>query len=193
MGTGRAHVRARRAVTIIELIIVIIIAGIIAAMSVPHLNYSGYKADATARLVRGALQIAQRNAITRQSNIVVSFDLANKRVRVLEDANDNTAVDAGERVTFAPLEEGSSFATPPMGRIDGSAAGASIIGSALRSVDGMNSIILRRDGSASSDVEVYVTVRAAVNGDYRALVLTPSTGKVDLYRYLDTAWRRQSQ
>ena len=101
--------------------------------------------------------------------------------------------DAGERVTFAPLEEGSSFSTPPMGRIDGSAAGASIIGSALRSVDGMNSIILRRDGSASSDVEVYVTVRAAVNGDYRALVLTPSTGKVDLYRYLDTAWRRQSQ
>ncbi len=180
----------QRGFTIIELVVVMILIGLIAAMSVPRINMSGYKADATARAVRGALQVAQRNAITRQSNVVVSFDTTNKRLRAFEDANDNGAADAGERVTYIPLEEGSRFSLPPMGRLDGTAATGPVVGTALRTIDGLTSIILRRDGSASSDVEVYVTVRREVNTEYRAVVLVPSTGSADLYRYTGTAWKR---
>ncbi len=180
----------KRGITIIELVMVMIIIGLIAAMSVPRINMSGYKSDASARAVRGALQVAQRSAITRQSNIVVSFDLATRRLRVFEDANDNGVVDAGERVTYVPLEEGSQFAAPPMGTVSGAAAGAAVVGTALRTIGGLTSIVMRRDGSASSDVEVYLTVRTAVYTEYRAVVLVPSTGSADLYRYTGSAWRR---
>jgi prepilin-type N-terminal cleavage/methylation domain-containing protein len=183
----------RRGITIIELVMVMIIIGIVAAMSVPRIGMTGYKSDASARAVRGALQVAQRNAITRQSNVVVSFDLANGRLRILEDNNDNGAVDTDERVIHVPLEEGTRFAAPTMGRVDGSTATDPIAGSALKTIAGLTSIVLRRDGSSSSDVEIYLTVRTTVSNEFRAVVVTPSTGKADLYRYSGTAWIRLSQ
>lgn len=191
---GRENERVRRAgITIIELMIVLAMIAIIAAMGAPKLNTSAYKSDACARLIRGTLQVAQRNAITRQSNVVVSFDAANNRLRVLEDANDNGTVDAGERVTNVPLDEGTRMAIPSMGRVGGATAATAVLGTALRTFDGMPSIIFRRDGSASSDVELYITTRTSVVGDYRALLLTPSTGTVDQFRYTGSIWKRTSQ
>jgi prepilin-type N-terminal cleavage/methylation domain-containing protein len=97
----------RRGVTIIELLMVMIILGVVAAMAVPRIDMNASRADAAARAVRGVLQIAQRSAITRQSNVVVTFDSTNRRMTVLEDINDNGATDAGERMTSKPLEEHS--------------------------------------------------------------------------------------
>jgi type II secretory pathway pseudopilin PulG len=183
----------RAGVTILELVMVMIVVGIIAAISVPRINMLSYKSDATARAVRGALQIGQRNAITRQSNVVVSFDSANKRLTVLEDINGNSAADAGERITNTPLEEGSRFIAPTMGRIGGTSTTAAVIGSQLRTIGGLPSIIFRRDGSSSSDVELYVTNRVAVTTEYRAITIDPAIGKTDLYRYTGTAWKRVSE
>ena len=87
-----------RRATIIELLMVMIILGVVAAIAVPRIDMNAYRADAAARAVRGVLQIAQRSAITRQSNVVVTFDSTNHRMTVLEDNNDNGTADPGERL-----------------------------------------------------------------------------------------------
>lgn len=55
--------------------------------------------------------------------------------------------------------------------------------------DGMTSVIFRRDGSASSDLEVYV---GSPNGDpknFRGVQVTKATGRTDWYKYVNNAWK----
>jgi prepilin-type N-terminal cleavage/methylation domain-containing protein len=183
----------RRGVTIIELLMVMIILGVVAAMAVPRIDMNASRADAAARAVRGVLQIAQRSAITRQSNVVVTFDSTNRRMTVLEDINDNGATDAGERMTSKPLEEHVRFIAPTMGKVAGGSTSASVAGSSLQYVAGQPRITMRRDGSASSDAEIYLTVRTNMPKEFRAITVDPAIGKTELYRYTGSAWKRMTQ
>jgi prepilin-type N-terminal cleavage/methylation domain-containing protein len=183
----------RRGITIIELIMVMIILGTVAAIAAPRINMNAYRADAGARAVRGALQVAQRSAITRQSNVVVTFDSINRRITILEDNNDNGAADAGERVINRPLEEHVRFIAPTMGKVAGGSSSASVVGSSLQYVSAMPRITMRRDGSSSSDAEVYLTVRPNVVKEFRAITVDPAIGKTELYRWSGTAWMRMTQ
>lgn len=183
----------RRGVTVIELVMVMIILGTVAAIAAPRINMNAYRADAAARAVRGALQVAQRSAITRQSNVVVTFDSTNRRLVLLEDTNDNGTADAGERIINKPLEEKVRFIAPTMNRVAGGSTSAFIVGSSLQVVASMPRITMRRDGSSSSDVEIYLTVRANMPKEYRAITIDPGIGKTELYRYSGTAWSRMTQ
>jgi hypothetical protein len=60
-------------------------------------------------------------------------------------------------------------------------------------VSALPGLIFRRDGSASSDMELYVTMRPTVPTEYRALVVSPATGRVDIYKWTGSAWARSSQ
>jgi prepilin-type N-terminal cleavage/methylation domain-containing protein len=171
----------------LELVIVLIIISIIAAFAYPKVNFTQFQVDAAARLVRMSLQNAQRLAVTRQYNVVVSFDETHQKVRVLEDNNNNSTVDVNERVTWATIEDGAHFAIPPNG-INGGVATA-IVGTDVRVVDGMNSIIFRRDGAGNTDLEIYLTSKRAINNDYRGVTVVQSTGRTDWFKYIDGSWR----
>jgi prepilin-type N-terminal cleavage/methylation domain-containing protein len=183
----------QRGITILELLMVMVVIGIVTAMSVPRINTSGHRADASARAIRGALQIAQRSAITRQSNMVVLLDSANRRISLVEDLNGNLTADAGERITHTPLEEGTTFIAPSAGRVGGGATGAAVLGSSLQYSNGLPRIVMRRDGSASSDVEIYLTARPGVPADLRAITVNPAIGKAELHQYTGNEWRRVTQ
>ena len=185
--------RRRHGFSLIELLIVMSLLAILATMAIPKSRTSQYRADAAAVLTRSLLQTSQRNAITRQSNIIVSIDTVNQRLRFVEDYNNNDTLNTTDRVTFRRLEEGARFARPPMGRVGGGSATGAVQGSALRTVSSLPGLIFRRDGSASTDLELYVTMRAEVATEYRALVVAPTTGRVDLYKWTGTAWARSSQ
>jgi type II secretory pathway pseudopilin PulG len=172
---------------------VVVLLAILATMALPKARTATYRADAAALLARTLLQNAQRNAITRQSNVIVSFDTVYARLRIVEDYNNNDTLNTTDRVTFRRLEEGARFATPPMGRVGGGTADSPVQGSALRVVSALPGVIFRRDGSASTDLELYVTMRAAVPTDYRALMVAPTTGRVDVYRWSGSAWIRTTQ
>ena len=189
-GRPQPYVWARRAFTLVELLIVLAMLSIVAAMGLPRINSARYKADAAAQLARTLLQNAQREAITRQSNVIFSIDTATQRFRVVQDYNNNDTLNASDRVVWRHLEEGTRFAAPPMGRVGGGTLGVPYAGSALRVVSSLPGVIYRRDGSASSDIEIYVTMRVNVVTEYRAILVAPATGRVDMFRYTGSAWAR---
>lgn len=178
-----------RGFTMIEVLLVVIIVGVLLAVAVPRFPVNASRADAGARIVRALLQNVQRSAVTRQSSVIVGVDVANHRFRIHEDADNDLAVDAGERLRTEPLQENVILATPGWGGVNGAVTDP-VVGSALRTIDGLPSIVFRRDGSASSDLELYLGARSGAADGWRAVVVQPSTGRADAWRASGTTWRR---
>lgn len=178
---------ARSGVTLIELMIVISVMAIMSAIALPRLNVSGYRADAAMTTLQTVLQQAQRSAIVRQADVMVSFDTAGGRVRVVVDTNGNHSYDVGEDVRWHPLEEGARFATPPSGVQ--TAGGAPVVGSAIVTRDGYPTVFYHRDGAVSSELELFLRSARPDLGDFRALHVRQATGRVREYRYDGAAWK----
>jgi len=169
-----------------EVILVMVFIGILAALAVPKVNLPGFRADASARQVRMTLQVAQRLAVTRQYDVIVSFDTVNQTIRMVEDLNNNGVADPGERVTWHPLHEGTHFATPPAG-VYGTVS-QSVFGAGVQTIDGMPSVIFMRSGASSTDLEVYLTSLDAALDYFRGVTVTQSTGRTVYEKYLNSIW-----
>ncbi len=173
------------------MVMVVVIIGIMAKVALPKFNIDKYRADAAGRLCLILLQEAQRNAITRQSNVIVSFDAVLNRFRVVQDYNNNDTINTTDMVQYRNMPEGAIFSKPSWsGAVgyDGTAPTASFAGSGLMTISTLPTIIFRRDGSASTNLTLFVTTRAGVATEYRELVVTASTGRTDLYKYNGSAW-----
>jgi prepilin-type N-terminal cleavage/methylation domain-containing protein len=180
----------RRGFSVVELLIVCGIVAIFVTLAYPRVDFAEFQVDSGARTVRTSLQNAERLAVTQRHDVVVSFDLVNKRLRILEDANDNGVVDGGERVSYVALENGVHFKAPPAG-LSGPVSSA-VTGSNMKTVDGMPTIVFHRDGAASTDLEVYLVSSKELPNDWRAIQVVQSTGHTDWYRYLDNLWKTES-
>jgi type II secretory pathway pseudopilin PulG len=168
-------------VTLIELVVVLTMLGVIAGIGLPRLNLSDYRADAAAQQIRSVMQTAQRTSLTRQYDVIVSVDTVQNGLRIAEDVNNNGSIEVSEWKFWRPLGEGNRFRTPPTG-ITSTGLSKSVIGSQLTTVDQLPSVIFHRDGSASTDAELYVESTSRRRTDYRAVALTRSTGRSELYR-----------
>lgn len=193
IGSHRGMRHRRDGFTIIELLMVVAIISLVAAWAIPRLDFNRYRADAAGRLARSLLQTAQRNAITRQSNVIVSFDLATNRLRLVQDYNNNDTLNTADRVEYRAFPEGAKFATPTWAGVNGTTPTAAVSGPAMRTVSAMPSIIFRRDGSSSSDLEMYVTMRDAVQTEYRAVTVVASTGKTNMFKWNGATWIAMTQ
>ena len=178
--------RRARGFTFVEMLAVLALIAIIALFAFPRVNFTQFQVDAAARGVRMTLQNAQRLAVTRQFDVVVSFDQASNKVRVFEDNNNNGTIDGGERVTYFVLEDGAHFLMPPTG-VNGPVGGA-INGASLTTISGLPSIVFRRNGAGSSDLEVYLTSKRAQPNDWRGITVVQSTGRTDWYKYIGAVW-----
>jgi hypothetical protein len=185
--TGGSHPTAFSA---IELLIVCAVVGVFAMLAYPRVNFTQFRVDSGARTVQMTLHNAERLAATRKYDVVVSFDEPGGRMRILEDRNGNGAIDEGERVTFVSLEDGTHFETPAPGL--GGPVSGSIVGSNVKTIDGMPSVIFHRDGSVSTSLEVYIESKRDVPADARAIKLVQGNGRTDWYRYADGVWKMGS-
>ncbi|NNG17046.1 MAG: hypothetical protein HKM89_11245 [Gemmatimonadales bacterium] len=180
----------RRGFSLAELVIIVVIMGLAAAIAIPQLDTESYKVNAAVRGVSTKLSSAQRLSVSLQHNVVVALDAGNNRLRIHEDANNNGTIDGAERVTSHPLEDGVTF-----GR---GGAGAHTFGGApinfTRTQDGMPAIIFRRDGSASEYGGFYlITAKSMAAGEdhnVRAAEIVRATGKASWYRYGASGWTR---
>ncbi|MDQ3697618.1 MAG: hypothetical protein M3373_06290 [Gemmatimonadota bacterium] len=133
------------------------------------------------------LQVAERVAVARQYDVIVSFDLARGMLRVVEDRDNDGVVDASERVTWRALEDEAQFATPPAGI--GGTVGAPVTGGNVSTINGMPSVIFRRNGAASTDLEIYMNAGRPRLSDFRGISVVQSTGRTEWFRYLNSQWK----
>ena len=111
---------------------------------------------------------------------------------VIDDVNNNMAVDPGERITAVPLEDGVIFATPastwagapaPTGPLTGQGVTNITVNAAL-----LPAFVFRSDGAASTDVQIYLTSLRGAPTDPRGVNVTQATGRVDWYKNTGGAW-----
>jgi prepilin-type N-terminal cleavage/methylation domain-containing protein len=175
--------RARRSgFTLAEVMVVVVISGLMITLAIPRIDTTKIKADAIATIVRTTLQYAQRQAITRQHDMVVSFDTTGERIRTFWDADNSGSITGSERVTWRGLDVGILFTDPAVNGVSGTAIHVPVSGAAIATLTGYPTVTFHRDGSVSTDAEIYIKVAAHGPPWYRAITLTQSTGRVDWYR-----------
>jgi prepilin-type N-terminal cleavage/methylation domain-containing protein len=179
---------ARPGFTLIEMLIVVSVVGLLAALALPRLRAAAFDADAGMRALQSVLQQAQRLAIVRQTDVMVSFDTANARVRIVYDGNSNHQFDSGEEVHWKALEPADRFLIPPSGVH--MVASAAVVGNNLATRDNLPTVYYHRDGGVSSELELYLSSHRTDRSDIRALHVRQATGRVQVYRYTGSAWLR---
>jgi prepilin-type N-terminal cleavage/methylation domain-containing protein len=165
--------------SMMEIIVVLMLTGIIAAITYPKIDVGRYKADSVVTTVRSVMQQAQRASLVSQHDVIVTFNLEANEMRVAWDKNNNHVLDPGERVTNTKLSSGNKFAKPDMG-VRG-AVTAAVVGANVKMVENKPTVTFHRDGSLSSDLEVYMsTVGSPVR--WRAVTVVQATGRTDWFR-----------
>jgi prepilin-type N-terminal cleavage/methylation domain-containing protein len=181
--------RDRRGFTLVEALTVIVIIGLMAGIAIPRSGVATYRANSGAQVVATALIYAQRQAISRQADTRVAFDVANNELRIHEDANNDNVIDLNERVTMTALPEGVTFGR---GAAPARAMGGAVV-TFTRTQGLLPVVIFRRDGSASENGGAYVTTVDGLSvgrtADVRAVELSRATGRASWFSYATGAWK----
>lgn len=182
----------RRAFTLIELLIVIVMLGVLAGIALPRLRIEQAQVDGGARTITSALMAARADAVGRGHNVLVVFDTAARVVRTVWDANNNLRIDAGEKTRPAVLGERVAFARGAgVPAYDGALAQFP----AMQTVSGLPALVVQRNGALDRGGTLYLTSRRGRAGgalvDARALRLSRATGRATVYVYARTGWRLQ--
>ncbi|MGH7668836.1 MAG: pilus assembly FimT family protein [Gemmatimonadaceae bacterium] len=167
--------------TLFEIMIVMVMMGVLTALAIPRLDIQRYRTDAAVQGLRSVLMQAQRTALVRQYDVVISIDTANHALEWAEDANNDGVIQTSEHKRSYPLNDGVRFAVPPTG-IFGSVS-ASVIGSHLGTLNGLPTVTFHRDGAATTDLQLYVAGPAQPDITYRAVQLILGTGRTEWYLY----------
>ena len=108
-------------------------------------------------------------------------------VRIVEYANNDATVGSSERISWKALDESRVFHIPPQG-ING-AVSAAVSGTNLQTIGGLPSIIFRRNGAASTNLEVYLTSTENKPGDFRAITVEQAIARSTWFRHLNNQWK----
>ncbi len=175
--------------TLIELVIVMAMVGLIVMFAAPRIDLTTMRIDGAVQVLGTTVLTAQRQAITRQHDIIVLFDEANRRLRIHEDRDNDGVVDAGEHVRAVNLGDNVVFgrgAAPAMPFGGAAIAVTKMIGSEP-------ALVFHRDGSASEAGGFYITSMPAARDnnrptDARAVSVERSTGRASWFRYRSDGW-----
>jgi prepilin-type N-terminal cleavage/methylation domain-containing protein len=183
--------------TLLELLVVLAIVSLLSMLVLPTIEIVKYRMDGSVRGAATALLSAQRLAVKRQHDVVVAFDSVNRRLRIHEDANNNGAIDALERVRYVQFQDGVRYGLG-MAAALGSAEAAITFS---ESQGGLPAIRFIRNGSASEEGVFYLTSSRAAESadaesaptrwarDSRAVRVDRATGRVSWFYYDPPGWK----
>ncbi len=177
----------RRGFSMIELLVTMMLMTIMIGIAIPRIDLAHMHSDAALRQLTMLCIQAQRTALTKQYNVIVSVDQTTARVRTVEDRNNSGTFDAGDHMVWTALESGVEFTAAPA-PLDGISGAVSFVRPKV--IDSFQSVIFRRNGAASSDGVIVVSAKPSDAGSARAVFITQSTGRADGYKYNGSAWVR---
>lgn len=172
-----------------ELVVVLFMASALAYVAVPQIEIVRFKMDGTARGSMAALVTAQRLAVKRQHDVVVAFDVANRRLMIHQDRDNDGVRDAGETVRAVPFDDGVMFGRGQAPDLMGELAAVSF----EETQDGLPVVRFIRNGSASEEGLFYLTSARWERSpefakDTRAVRVERSTGRITWYEYRPPDW-----
>ena len=187
-----ARTRGRRGFTITELIALLAVAGVLTSIAAPLATPGRWRADVGVQEVMAGLGAAQRLAVLRQHDVVVTFLLDERSLRVHRDGDNDGVVDAGEDVRLLRLPETVGFGlgpTPAIGADPGTAT-------ATFDDDGAGPrLVFHRNGSASEAGRIYLRpLEGSQSTDVvgaRALTVERSTGEIRCFSYHTGTWEAE--
>ncbi len=187
--------QGRAGFTMVEMLIVMTMMALVAAIALPRVNISRIQSKSSIQALGTTMLAMQREAIARQHNIVVMVDTAQRQIRVLYDANDDLAISNGERLRGVPLGDGIQFGRPSTVPVR-SFGGNAVNFTTQETTTGLPAIVFFRNGSAREFGGVYLTSRLALAGDpdHRnetwAMEMVRATGRAEWMRWNGTSWMR---
>lgn len=179
--------------TIIELLVVIVVVGILAAVAVPRLDVERFHVDGAVQATTTTLLAAQREAVARQHNVLVAFDTAAHTLRLTWDTNSNDRPDPGERARAVVLSERVKFGRPPL---VSARSGAATTMSPMHDCSGTPCLVFQRNGSADRSIAFYMTSARSLAGgtdraqDARLVEVARASGRPESWRWNGNDWRR---
>lgn len=170
---------------------IVTIVGLMALVVLPRIKVDNASVDTGVRTVNMSVMVAQRDAVSRQHNVIVQFDTAAHTVRTVWDTNNNGTIDTGER--------GHPFLLPDkviLGRPSGvpKLGGAGEVSPVGKSTSKGPYFIVMRSGAVDRSDVVYLTtaksMSSATDRTVRAVAIARATGRTVWYRWDGSAWRR---
>lgn len=173
----------------VEVIVVLVVAGVLTSMAAPLFAPGRWRADSGAQEVMAGLNAAQRLAVLRQHDVIVTFLLAERALEVHRDGDNDGVVDTGEDVRRIELPETVGFG---LGSTPGMVGDPSTSTATFADAGAGPRVAFRRNGSASEAGRIYLRpLEGSMSEDAvaaRALRLERSTGELRCFSYRTGAW-----
>lgn len=171
---------SRRGFSLFELLIAIVMIGILTGMAISRLDYIRYRADSVARGLAAEMGGAQRLAVSLQENVWVTA-LDSARVQIHEDADNDGAIDSGERVRMIQLADGFSFGQGSAPDVPSPSDPAAV-----------TQIVFRRDGTSNRSGTFYLKGPGGDTACHhcRAIAVSRATGRLVSFSYATETWKR---
>jgi prepilin-type N-terminal cleavage/methylation domain-containing protein len=184
---GTARIRA--GFTLVEALWVLVVMGILLTIAMPRIDVARFQVDAGVQEIASHITAYRGQAIVRQHDFVMAFDVAQDRVNVLFDANNNGTADEGEERRVIQLSDYVSFGRGGASALSGMATAVSF----TKKFGTLPALTFRRNGAASEEGGVYITSlrsdgNTAFVEDTRALRVERSTGRVQCFSYRTQEW-----
>lgn len=191
-GCSRGPAGLRSGFSLVEVLLVIVIMGMVIAFAAPRIDVANFQVSSAVQALSTTSAAAQREAIAKQHDMILTFDAVNRELRLVWDVDSDGTIDAGERVRVVALDDRVIFGrgTAPARAFGGAAINFNDV------VGGLPALTFHRNGSASGIGGFYLTTRAAATGDprrardTRAAEIVRATGRTEWWRYNGTAWIR---
>ena len=182
-----------RGFTLVEMLIVVTMIGIMTGIALWRVDIARYQVNGDIQSIGTTLIASQREAIAKQHNVIVVFDTAGNRVRVIWDANNNGQYDDGEHTRMVFLGDRVQFG---LGTAPAMAIGTQAINfTDTETSSGLPAVTFYRNGSASEAGGAYITSRRSIGdpkyvNDNRAMRVERATGRAEWWHYDGTTWQR---